>query len=147
MKTFKNNQGEEYLFIEVHEDAYDYRYKIMPDDTKQLVATIKDERGNIGTCYINENPIAEIISITKDITEEQRFQIIDEHPNSEEYWKFAMMPLFIIYAIKQLIGKHTKFKNGTENDELSFQSLLTSLRLNINNNYLILKKICHEKQQ
>jgi hypothetical protein len=48
----------------------------------------------------------------------------EEHPHSETYWMFAMMPLYLIHGMKQLIGKETRFKNGTESAEMSFASLL-----------------------
>lgn len=47
------------------------------------------------------------------------------------------MPLFLIYDKKQLTGKYTKFKNGTEDSELSFKSLIKTHKLDITKNYLI----------
>jgi hypothetical protein len=82
-----------------------------------------------------------VISTTKDITEEQRLSIIEEHPHSAEYWKFAMMPLYLIYGKKQLIGKYTRFNNGTENDEKSLQSLIQANGLDVSKNYLLLQKL------
>lgn len=60
-----NNQN--YILVKVPDDAYDFRYKIMPDKQKQLVGTVKDGDGNIGTCYINENPQGKIIGKISDI--------------------------------------------------------------------------------
>lgn len=82
----------------------------------------------------------EIISTTKDITEEYRMQIIEEHPYSEEYFEFAMMPLFLLYDRKQYKSKNKRFENGTESDELSLNSLIQANGLAINKNYLILKR-------
>jgi len=125
-----------YLFIEVPDDATDFKIEI----DFLIYRDSKTSNWNEGTpTSIPEN--CKIISTTKDITEEQRLSIIEEHPHSAKYWEFAMMPLYLIYGKKQLIGKYTRFNNGTENDEKSLQSLIQANGLDVNKNYLILQKL------
>lgn len=123
-----------YIFVEVTADAYDFRYKIMPDGAKQLVATVKDSGNNVGICYIRENPIGEIISTTKDITEEQCADIVYHHIVRETKYYSNYLP-FYGRDFRDVIDN--SFKTAKE----SFQSLLQANNLNITKNYLIVKKI------
>ena len=69
MKTFKNNKGEEYLFVEIPLDAYDFC--IFPDGTRYVVIYFLagvQQKGKIVCEYSKNEP--KIISTTKDITEE-----------------------------------------------------------------------------
>lgn len=102
------------------------------------------ENNSFISCYSDDYSIKQYqldegftIYSAKDITEEQRLNLIDKHPFSEEYCQFSLMPLFLIYDKKQLTGKYTKFKNGTEDSELSFKSLIKTHKLDITKNYLI----------
>lgn len=127
-------QDKTYLFIEIPADAYDFRYKIMPDNTKQLIATIKDENGNIGICYINENPIGEIISTTKDISEEQYIQYLTgkSYLYSTDItgaWEGQ------VYSIDE--DEETVALTAKE----SLKSLIQANGLDVSKNYLILRKI------
>lgn len=125
MKTIKTTKGN-YLFVEVPDDGYDYRYKIMPDNTKQLVSTVKDEYGNVGTCYIIENPIGEIISTTKDITEEECKNLIEMASYYNSYWNYITN------------DNHKSNQLGTAKESL--YSLMGYHNLNTEKNFLIIKK-------
>ncbi len=61
--------GEEsYLAVVVDRNAYSFRYKIMPDNSKVFVGSIKDEDDHVGTMYCNHVPTSYFIlgEITKD---------------------------------------------------------------------------------
>lgn len=62
MKTLNN----QLIVIPVLIDAEDFRYREMPDNELQLIATIYDEDLNKGTLFIRENPKGLILgTITK----------------------------------------------------------------------------------
>jgi len=125
-----------YLFLEIPFDAKNFKFN--EDNFTKII--MFETQNNIDSVEIYKEKY-QIISTTKDITEEQRLSIIEEHPHSAKYWEFAMMPLYLIYGKKQLIGKYTRFNNGTENDEKSLQSLIQANGLDVNKNYLILQKL------
>jgi hypothetical protein len=144
-----NLQDKTYLFVEVPDNAKNF--ELLNKGFNRSSALLNICWNNEEKCipYIDENnPFKlyeetdfKIISTTKDITEEQRLSIIEEHPHSAEYWEFAMMPLYLIYGKKQYKQKSKMFDNGTENDGKSLQSLIQAQGLDINKNYLILKKL------
>ena len=74
----------------------------------------------------------QIISTTKDITENQIISII-EKKRIKESWNDTMTNVYINYESKELIGKYVKTA------EESLQSLIQANGLDITKNYLILK--------
>ena len=138
MKTFINNKGEEYLFIEVPEKTIiTDKYNLF---TEPYILEFKD--GDVVLFETNKRTIlykanknlnkeeTSIISTTKDITEEIAESIVE------------------LIGKNLVIGKEKTYKDYHPRDpwykdsaKSSLQSLIFSLGLNINNNYLILQKI------
>jgi len=134
MQTLKTHKGDTLLLIEVPLDAYDLRYKTMPDDTKQLVGSIKDDNGNIGTCYIRENPIGEIIGTTSTLTDEGVEPFV-ESKRIKESWNDTMTTVYLNYnnPNDELIGKYVKLPLE------SWNSFLQHNRVDLSKNWVVLK--------
>ena len=124
MQEIKLN-GKNYLLVEVPNGAFDFRYKIMPDEQKQLVGTIKDEDGNIGTCYIRDITQGRIIGTISNIIKDENVckGLIEE--NRE-------------FLYKNYISDNDKagFNNATN----SFLSYLQSIDLDMTKEYLLIEK-------
>lgn len=129
MKTFKNNQGEEYLFIEVPKTLIDDRYFVLWSEEKNsFIVEFQCEIGDLYQSLETENECY-IISTTKDITEEIAESIVE------------------LIGKNLVIGKEKTYKDYHPRDpwykdsaKSSLHSLLHSLELKCTN-YLILKKI------
>ena len=132
-------KGKNYLLVEVTIDAYSFRYKKMPDKQKQLVGTIKDEDGNIGTCYIRENPQGKLIGVLSDILKNENickrlvenfnYKTLDKWGNELIMWK--------------------DYNYQFDNEELfdidyatdSFLSYLQSIGLDLSKNWVLIQKL------
>ncbi len=122
MKEVKLQSGE-YIFIEIPNDAYEFN--IVGNNIWFLRHDVSENDG-YGQIRTIEHLLAEIISTTKDITEEMvcstlEYQI-DNANNNEIYFKNYSNNVFEMKCAESL------------------QSLIQSLGLDINKNYLILLK-------
>jgi len=124
-----NNKN--YLLVEVPNDAYDFRYKIMPDEQKQLIGTIKDDNGNIGTCYIRENPQGKTIGIISDILKDEDIceGLVESSPS--EICKKRIGT----YGFKVYDHPHTTAFTAT----YSFQSWIQSIDLDMTKSYALIE--------
>lgn len=132
-----------YLFIEIPDDAYDFKieidYLICRDDKTSI--------WNEGTpIKIPEN--CEIISTTKDITEEQAESIVDKpliekafrpigstltYPSNKVWNRYKYSEHF-----KEVVGTWMTDVCGAKE---SLQSLIQANELDVNKNFLILRKL------
>ena len=118
-----------YLLGEVPDDAYDFRYKTMPDEQKQLVGNIKDEDGNIGTCYINDNPQGEIIGKISNILKD------------EDVCKGLVKEGSYMKTYHNYITNDTHKSNQLPTATKSFSSYLHSIDLDLNKSWLLIQKL------
>lgn len=66
------------LVVGLPSDVYDVRFKTMPDESREFCGSIKDNLGNLGTCYINEIPKGfELVGIHPELTEEECKMIVE----------------------------------------------------------------------
>ena len=143
LKEIKLISGD-YLFVEVPDDAYDFKVSELHDNRTCLeYNSIKED-----TAYISKyNGFFELISTTKDITEEQATLIaetgvktIKGTPNFDpEYARDSYQEMFLGYAVDKY-NKLTKLPVHTS-AKRSLQSLIQANGLDVNKNYLILRKI------
>ena len=144
MKTFKNNQGEEYLFIEVPLEAYDINLNKFDTYSAIGYKTICDciEGYSSWRININNSSFYQIISTTKDITEKIAEKVIDKFEQKigwrldGDTSKLNSIVLFQNYKYEKPVPVTFLLSTAKE----SLQSLLDSLELK-SDNYLILKKI------
>lgn len=134
MKTFKNNLREEYLFVEVPLDAYNIQLSHHCIGFKH--DNYSGETDTNGFYHIRVGLGAwrgyQIISTTKDIKEEIAKSIVGK-TFAKGYYEFLKLGMMRVASMKHSYP----FDTAKE----SLQSLITSLGLDINKNYLILKKI------
>jgi hypothetical protein len=121
-----------YLFVEVPDDAYDFSNNLHSaqidflQDTPYKDSSIVIKDAVILRDYYNDK--FEVISTTKDITEEQAYEIIDSCDDwGEDDWSYN----------KNYITGDWLLKTAKE----SLQSLIQANGLDIDKNYLILKKL------
>lgn len=130
MKTFINNKKEEYLFVEVPDDSLTFNKSYRDSASFQgYVIQLNLTAFSDNHIKIKQFKDFEIISTTKDITEEQfenihEFYLKDTENGDELYYDFVLNGYIL-----------------DSNFRSSIISLLKSLTLNINKNYLILQKI------
>jgi hypothetical protein len=112
-----------YLFIEVPDDAYDFHYD------SWFTRYINHSKGSI---KLDVN--TEIISTTKDITEEQAGSIVEFDEINGEHPDF-------VNGVAWLNYKRNRYEyNRVFRAKESLQSLIQANGLDVNKNYLILKK-------
>jgi hypothetical protein len=116
-----------FIAVPVPGDAKDYRYKIMPDDTKQLVGTIY--AGQIkGTVYVRDNPQGTILGKLSELTEEQCAELV-EFISSERH---------IFYKDYDPFSKDNYIYGAAKE---SLKSLLQSNGLNLKS-WVVAPKVC-----
>jgi len=127
-----------YLFVEVPDNAYDFDFKtigITMDRSGSLYITYKPKRNLIAIG--KESDTFEIISTTKDITEEQAERIVEF--KLETLYPEGFEPLttggFRNYEI------YSSPYYNIRNAKKSIQSLIQANGLDVNKNYLIIKKL------
>jgi len=57
------------------------------------------------------------------LSDEDLVEFVELHPYSYEYEDYALMPLYLLYTLKQYKSNKRRFSNGTESVKLSFKSL------------------------
>jgi len=129
-----------YLFVEVPNDATNFKI-VFEDSIKYYSENNSLADGNDGiACYVRYRFFDEsknediIISTTKDITEEQAESIVFHHVVSGTKYYSNYMPY-----------KSQDFRDVIDNSfstaKESLQSLIRANKLDVNKNYLILKKL------
>lgn len=130
-----------YLFVEVPDDAIAWSIKYHMDGTKRSlrVSSLND---NYELCVL-EKECFEIISTIKNITKEQTESIVEKYTNYETEHEQLLDGMYEDYLkkgnywVQDNSGiKLWAFKTAKE----SLQSLIQANKLDINKNYLILKK-------
>jgi len=124
--------NKEYLLVEIPFDTYDIRYKTMPDNTKQLVGTIKDNSGNIGTCYIRENPQGKLVGKISDILKDE-----DICHNLAYNELKSVGYVYLDWQQPDNEKRPYKFDNPSD----SFTSYLQSINLDLTKQYLLIQKL------
>lgn len=124
-----------YLFVEIPDDATDFKLRI--DNNIFYRLKFEDKflstyNGSTTTSdFLNRYDTVEIISTTKDISEEQAKTIVEKHPNL----------FYRDYNFKTYLDENWT-KNWVSNTaKESLQSLLQANGLDVNKNYLILEKL------
>lgn len=138
MKEFINNKGKKYLFIQVPENINKFwvHFDSISNQTK-----IANDSANGWTTwqYVLSDVLNpkdyKIIATTKDITEEQCFEIVESKllysiGKGEQMW-------FINYNMGINVSSIGESKWKYKTSKESLQSLLTSLGLNNNKKYVI----------
>ncbi len=123
MKRINLSSGN-YLFIEVPDDVINFSYGV---DSNWIYYYKKDYHNSFDHRHIEINYKTKLISTTKDITEEQAFDLVDKFQEHSQlithYWNY--------------VEKDWMLNTAKE----SLQSLIQVNGLDINKNYLILKKL------
>lgn len=130
-KTEITTNNGTFLFIEIPDDAYDIYLNYIPSVGKPN-CDIRYKRSVKKDTTIYLSPVfnfnLEIISTTKDITEEQSYIVIDSSDDyGENDWSYN----------KNYVTGDWLLKSSKE----SLQSLIQANGLDINKNYLIVKKL------
>ena len=133
MKEIQLN-GSIYLLIEVPDDSYEFKFVIVEDNADELPYSILRayHKKGLSTTEIQEAEDVkdivsyEIISTTKDITEEQAKSLVESQifPFRGTYYKDYTDPFMSLETAKE-----------------SLQSLIQANGLDLTKNYLILKKL------
>jgi len=118
-----------YLFVEIPNDATDFHYD------SWFTRYINHSKGNI-KLDIN----TEIISTTKDITEEQAESIVDKHPYYQDRWFNWNYKLTENSSLIEKLRPLT-FSYSLSTAKESLQSLIQANGLDVNKTYLILLSI------
>ena len=126
----KNNK--KVFLIEVPTDLYWFRYKEMPDGELQLVASVRDNSCNDGTCYFNENPKGEILGLLKYLSEEQCKKFV-ESKRIKKSWNSDMSDVYINYKSDHVTNMYTELSQE------SFVTLLESKGIDTNKNLLVIE--------
>ena len=134
-----NLPSDNYLFVEIPNDAYNFKQgKIRSGNfiQYQIKSKILTKIGNISLKKIK----VEIISTTKDITEEQAESIVDKHPYYQDRWFNWNYKLTENSSLIEKLRPLT-FSYSLSTAKESLQSLIQANGLDINKNYLILKML------
>jgi hypothetical protein len=130
-----------YLFVEVPDNfipnrygALDPRNNCIWGKKERITYVVPIDEKDFSIPYDDMGTKPEIISTTKEITEEQAESIV-EKKRIKESWNDTMTDVYINYESKELIGKYVKMAKE------SLQSLLQANSLDVNKNYLILKRL------
>lgn len=116
-----------YLFVEVPDDAYEFRFSVKKEG--HLIY----RQGKTKADFIQLDKNYQIISTTKDITEEQAGSIVYHHVVNEAKYYSNYLP-FNGQDFRDIIDN--SFKTAKE----SLQSLIQANGMDVNKNYLILLK-------
>lgn len=132
--TLKNNM---YLFVKVPDDAYNF--SLTKFETHAVINYKRSLTGdaewsvNIGDLNI-ELLDYEVISTTKNISEEGARSIVEHKDRIKKAWNSDLSTVFINYNRESNIDLYKEFALE------SLQSLIQSVGLDVNKNYLILLK-------